>query len=473
MTVPTRERSTWAEASLLLIVLFGTTAAISARADPHEAPTPAFSRMYGTACSTCHTAAPKLNVLGEAFRLNGYRMPDNQTLARRDQPVSLGAPEWDEAWPRVIRSSDLPGLPPVAIRIVSDAEITRDERVPYDATYRFPQEVHLLAGTPLGDDVSVWAEGVWDREHGLGLHQARIELHDVVPVLPARSLDLSVGMQHLYLLTLMDEHIDLAGRQRLAWQTFEPSEVEVGRTGDAPALSSPNSLSLHGPQAAVEVNGLVGGRLSYGLGVSQGLQDGGTDANARKDLYYKLRYKVGGLDLAGRYDPGDEPDLDMPGQLLDHALVLEHFGYFGSEATDDAPQGGHRAFGMGLRALLGRADLGAGWVVRDLDRPWPGLASGSLRATSAFARGEYLALPWVLASLKVERFDVSATDLPPGTSALPAPSEATRIVPGLVLLLRQNIRFVLEGELFTDAPGPDRAGLARPHGLWMRLDVAF
>ena len=35
---------------------------------------PAFARMYRTSCSTCHTAAPKLNVLGEAFRLNGYRL---------------------------------------------------------------------------------------------------------------------------------------------------------------------------------------------------------------------------------------------------------------------------------------------------------------------------------------------------------------------------------------------------------------
>jgi hypothetical protein len=58
----------------------------------HAAPIPAFARMYRTACSTCHTAAPKLNVLGEAFRLNGYEMPQTRLLERADEPVPLGAP---------------------------------------------------------------------------------------------------------------------------------------------------------------------------------------------------------------------------------------------------------------------------------------------------------------------------------------------------------------------------------------------
>ena len=46
---------------------------------------PAFARKYRTGCTTCHTAAPKLNVLGEAFRLNGYRFPENDALLRRDR----------------------------------------------------------------------------------------------------------------------------------------------------------------------------------------------------------------------------------------------------------------------------------------------------------------------------------------------------------------------------------------------------
>lgn len=459
----------------LLLVALVDIAPLSARSGrgPDAPPTPAFSRMYGTACSTCHTAAPKLNVLGEAFRLNGYRLPQNPALIRRDDPVSLGAPEWDEAWPRAIRSSDLPGLPPLAARIVSDMEVTRDERVPYETSYRFPQEVHLLASAPLGEDVSVHFDGAWDPAQGFDLHQARVELQDVVPGLPDRALDVTVGLKHLYPLTLMDGHLDLAGRQPLRWQTFDPSEVEIGRSGDVGTLSTPNRLALDHAQSAIEVNGLLGGRLFYGAGLSQGLQDGATDANARKDLYYKVRYKLGGLDFAGRYDPGYEPGTQMQGQLLDRGLVVEHFGYFGDETTEAVPQGDHRAFGVALRALLGRADLGVGYVVRTFERPWSELARGELDAVSFFGRGEYLVLPWALAYLKAERFSVSAGDLPPEATERPVPSESTRIMPGVVLLVRQNVRLVLEGELFTRTPATDEANLARPHGLWMRLDVAF
>src|SRR5262249_34910086 len=36
---------------------------------------PAFARKYGTSCTTCHTAFPKLTPFGEAFRPNGFRFP--------------------------------------------------------------------------------------------------------------------------------------------------------------------------------------------------------------------------------------------------------------------------------------------------------------------------------------------------------------------------------------------------------------
>lgn len=437
------------------------------------APIPAFSRMYGTACSTCHAAPPKLNVLGEAFRLNGYRMPESQLLVRRDDPVSLGAPEWDEAWPRTIRSSDLPGIVPLALRIVSDAEITRDERKPYDATYRFPHEIHVLAGAPLGEDVAVFLDTGWSPEEGFEVSQAKVEFQDVVPFLPPRALNLWVGLQNPYLLTLADHHIDRAGRQPFSWQTFDADGLEwMPPDGDAP-LQATALPALGRSQAAVEANGLLGGRLYYGVGLSQGLQDGPTDANRRKDVYYKVRYKLGGLDLAGRYEDGEEPSSPVHSQLLDRALVLEHFGYFGSETTGEAPVGDHEAFGATARALLDRLDLGVGYVFRAFEGPWPDFAAGSVEATSFFAKAEYIVLPWVLGSLKAERFDVDPDGLPSGGAVAPAEDDATRVMPGVILLLRQNVRLVAEGELFLRSPETDRSDLRRPHGLWLRLDVAF
>ena len=35
---------------------------------------PAFARKYKTSCMTCHAPFPTLTAVGEAFRLNGYRL---------------------------------------------------------------------------------------------------------------------------------------------------------------------------------------------------------------------------------------------------------------------------------------------------------------------------------------------------------------------------------------------------------------
>lgn len=36
---------------------------------------PAFSRQYGTSCSTCHVNFPKLNDFGKAFKDAGFKFP--------------------------------------------------------------------------------------------------------------------------------------------------------------------------------------------------------------------------------------------------------------------------------------------------------------------------------------------------------------------------------------------------------------
>jgi hypothetical protein len=36
---------------------------------------PAFSRQYGTSCSTCHIDFPKLNDFGKAFKDAGFQFP--------------------------------------------------------------------------------------------------------------------------------------------------------------------------------------------------------------------------------------------------------------------------------------------------------------------------------------------------------------------------------------------------------------
>ncbi len=53
---------------------------------------PAFSRMYGTSCSTCHIDFPKLNDFGKAFKDAGFKFPKDDESMIKIPPVMLGAP---------------------------------------------------------------------------------------------------------------------------------------------------------------------------------------------------------------------------------------------------------------------------------------------------------------------------------------------------------------------------------------------
>jgi len=66
---------------LTVILLAGSSYAI-----------PAFSRQYGTSCTTCHIDFPKLNDFGKAFKDAGFKFPKDDETFIKVPPVILGAP---------------------------------------------------------------------------------------------------------------------------------------------------------------------------------------------------------------------------------------------------------------------------------------------------------------------------------------------------------------------------------------------
>ena len=74
---------------------------------------PAFARRYKTSCITCHTLPPQLNPAGQAFRANGYRLPQGEPR-RQEDDVQLGAPEWEALFPRSFLPGNVPEASPVA-----------------------------------------------------------------------------------------------------------------------------------------------------------------------------------------------------------------------------------------------------------------------------------------------------------------------------------------------------------------------
>lgn len=441
----------------------------SAAADPApltEVEIPAFARLYRTSCSTCHTAAPKLNVMGEAFRLNGYRFPENDQLLRKDDPVKLGAEPWKELWPRAIWPGEISDTPPIALRIQTEIVGGGDTGGDDQVEFRFPNELYLLAGANFGGSLGVFLETEWSPEEGVEVVQAKVLFQDLIPGLPSRSLNLWVGLQNPYLFTFTDRQIDRAAREKFYWQSFRYSDLELDGPGDEP-IRSENEFGLADSQAALEVNGLAGGRLYYGLGLAQGA-GGARENNQRKDLYYKFRYKIGGLRLDGKYPEGTDPVLGGGGQLQDRSLILEHFGYFGAEPVDDADDE-HRSFGVNARLLWGRWDVGVGAIRSGNDDPW-GFASGGIDSSTLFGKLEYMFFPWFIGSLKYDAMDI---DVPTEVEELLLSSglSRSRILPGAIFLIRQNIRAVVEGAVFTRYEGG--SSTEAPWNIWLRLDMAF
>ena len=78
---------------------------------------PAFSRMYGTSCSTCHIDFPKLNDFGKAFKDAGFKFPKDDESMIKIPPVMLGVLANAELWPKAIWPGVIPGLPPIGLRM--------------------------------------------------------------------------------------------------------------------------------------------------------------------------------------------------------------------------------------------------------------------------------------------------------------------------------------------------------------------
>jgi hypothetical protein len=438
-----------------------------------SSPIPAFARKYKTSCSTCHAAAPKLNVLGEAFRLNGYRFPENDALLRKEQPVPLGAEPWKELWPRAIWPGELPAIPPVSLRVVSDVRVTNDDMADYSWTYLFPNEIYALAGGTLGESIGFFVEAEWTQDEGIEVIQAKIPFQDPLPFLPDRSFNLWVGKQNLYLLTLGQRQIDRAERQRLLWGDYAISELVLRDPSTGDSLRSLNDLELRFSQPGIEINGIVSRRAYYALGVTQGSTDFAADNNDRKDFYYKLRYKLGGLALDGAYDPGGEPVLGTGGQLFDRSLIIEQFGYFGTFPVANDLEDKHHTLGIAARWLNGPLDLGAGYAWGQNDNPWGLSPAQQSTHWSAFLKSEYFFFPWLLGSLKVEHLE---TDVPEAVRAAGFTEGAlyqSRFLPGAVALIRQNVRLVIEAELYSGDSVSGETGTQVPDNLWFRLDIAF
>ena len=132
---------------------------------------PAFSRMYGTSCSTCHIDFPKLNDFGKAFKDAGFKFPKDDEQMLKIPPVMLGAPANAELWPKAIWPGTIPGQPPIGLRYNNYLQFTSGSRNnfnklmppgtigPYVPTADFETGLFsIFTAGNFGSDIAFWVD---------------------------------------------------------------------------------------------------------------------------------------------------------------------------------------------------------------------------------------------------------------------------------------------------------------------------
>jgi hypothetical protein len=130
---------------------------------------PAFARQYQTSCATCHVGFPKLNDFGKAFKDAGFKFPVDDETNLKSPPVLLGAEAQKQAFPNAIWPGQIPGLPPIGLRMNNFLQFTGNNRNRFNslAAPLMDVVVPLLqaAVPPLQDETPIQAFAVEVSHH--------------------------------------------------------------------------------------------------------------------------------------------------------------------------------------------------------------------------------------------------------------------------------------------------------------------
>jgi hypothetical protein len=277
---------------------------------------PVFARKYQTSCVTCHTVFPKLNPFGQAFRLNGYRMPKETEELIKQKPVSLGSEAYKRVWPDAVWPNELPGNTPVALNVKmtslysssagTDANGNPAKTIVHN-DFQFPSEANLFAAGTMGEHMSFLAELTFsenpDGSSSVEIEHARLGFESIIG--PEHLVNIRIGkfapnlydgFQEMWIMT--DNGID-------ALFAYNP----VGFKGGTGLDDGQGMVSLANRVRGLEFYGVAGHRFFYTFGVStkigpggknpDGTANGNYNNSSHKDVYLRFDYKFGGMGLDG------------------------------------------------------------------------------------------------------------------------------------------------------------------------------
>jgi len=444
-----------------------------------------WSRKYATSCITCHTVYPKLTPFGEAFRRNGFRFPgayDSDYI--KQEVVALGQEANKKDFPKAVWPSFMTAIPGLGFgangRVVlhpttGSTSAGADNRTVFTLDRLMGGGTLFVAG-PIDDNLQVFAGAAFS-DTAASLEHAEVAWSDIL------------GPRHLVNLVVGSSGPTLSPFART-------SSYPGGRT-----VYSVTMTSLFGGKGAafrvgnrynlLELNGSAGGRVGYSLGINSGIHVGGT--RAAENFYGHLAVKLGGMRLDGEgASVASSPDKPW----AENSVTFSAFGYRSSTRFTSplyaaaAPPVVDMATTLGgaLRAQLGSLELNAG-ALREEHSHVTAVAGPDGRPGAAdqlAVNGElsYVIYPWLVPAVRVEHAIVEPRSGSGGN--------ITRIVPGVAMLLRPNLKLsvtaVVErasslpaggaswkssGDGFTVEPGPTSSVKAQLASVTASASFAF
>lgn len=428
---------------------------------------PAFARKYKTTCVTCHATYPRLTALGEAIRLNGFKMPDVDELYVKDIPLSMGVAGYKRVFPQAVWPSDIPWMPPIAIRVQQDVEFDTGGTKDSSPTFNTPEAKILSAGS-LGEDMSFFVElGFKETEHELEVETATVAGEEVVTDVDVEfesGTELSAWLmwEDWFSNAIGENHLNFRigsiGMQDLALPNTR-SHNRITREGYLYA----GELQLHAHGSSnlgIEFNGFDKW-WRYNIGLMQG--DGATD---KKNFYGALSFKIGGVGYDGSGGTTEEGSLETTpsGYWHDDSVLFGIFGMRSYVGDDDEE---FDRIGADARVNYKDLSVAAGYIHGDNIRGHVhgggahGHGSTELDKDVWFAEAEYFVYPWLQPYIRYEDLSVDGSDN----------RDQSRFIVGTVLLARANVKFNLEGRFYTkNEPLADKNDDDR---VFVRLDYAL
>jgi hypothetical protein len=478
-----RSRSTMFVLSLLLLMLFVLTA--------NSFAIPAFSRQYGTSCTTCHVNFPKLNDFGKAFKDAGFKFPKDDESFLKVPPVMLGAPAQKELWPHTVFPGTIPGLPPIGLRFnqffqYTPASANNYNQTPQGATGDLqtpnvprtdfePGFFSIFMAGNFGSDIAFWVDddlSVSGANANGGLGDGYLKFVNIGRFLklPTDALSLRVGQFELDLPFSQARSINLS-----PWDIYTEANMGFGGT------NVQNVNNVFAMQNAVQGIEFSGGHQYAGYHYSLAIVNqqtnplgpaappnvsspGGffSDANY-KDIYARFSYRFNlEKDAASRHDiqaagatgPRDHTYLSL-GTFYFGGRSVQRFN--GLDANDNATIitarepfyrfGGDFSFNYRTFNLFGLYMYGHDDDLL-LNSGATGFTPGpAAKFNGGFLEADYLMLPWMMGIMRYDRVQSTADFLNEAGSAnyfSPAGSTRNRVTPGVQFLIHANIKASFE-----------------------------